>query len=163
MNDMSETNSSLLTAMPRLRAFAISLCGNADDANDLVQQTMVKALTNIHSFEPGTNMPAWLHTILRNEFYSDFHRRRHEVPDDDGMHASLLEIRATQESHLEFLELRDAFTKLHDLQRKALAMIAAGLSYEDAADICGCAVGTIKSRVHRARSKLAFEPQPASA
>jgi RNA polymerase sigma-70 factor (ECF subfamily) len=146
----------ILAAIPGLRAFAISLSGNVDRADDLVQETLVRALAAIDSFEPGTNMPAWLFTILRNLFRSEYRKRRREVEDPDGNYADTLKTQPEQASHLEFVEFRNALAKLPDDQREALILVgASGFSYEEAAGICGCAVGTIKSRVNRARSRLA--------
>jgi RNA polymerase sigma-70 factor, ECF subfamily len=146
----------LLAAIPRLRAFAISLCGRSDRADDLVQEALVKAWANLASFQPGTNLMAWLYTILRNEFYTEFRKRRHEVQDEDGVFAGRLTTAPTQEGHIEFQDFRAAMSRLADDQREALILIgASGMSYEDAAQICGCAVGTMKSRVHRARFRLA--------
>jgi RNA polymerase sigma-70 factor (ECF subfamily) len=146
----------LLAAVPSLRAFAISLCGNVDRADDLVQETLMRALANIHSFQPGTNMPAWLFTILRNLFRSEYRKRRREVEDPDGSYAETLKTQPEQTSHMEFKEFRDALAKLPADQREALVLVgASGFSYEEAAEICGCAVGTIKSRVNRARTRLA--------
>jgi RNA polymerase sigma-70 factor (ECF subfamily) len=150
------TRDSILAAVPSLRAFAISLCGNVDRADDLVQETLLRALANIHSFQPGTNMPAWLFTILRNLFRSEYRKRRREVEDADGSYAESLKTQPEQTSHVEFKEFRTALTKLPDDQREALILVgASGFSYEEAAEICGCAVGTIKSRVNRARTRLA--------
>ena len=146
----------VLATVPSLRAFAISLCGNVDRADDLVQETLLRALAHIDSFEPGTNMSAWLFTILRNLFRSDYRKRRREVEDAEGNYAKTLKTQPSQGAHLEFEEFRAALDKLPQDQREALILVgASGFSYEDAATICGCAVGTIKSRVNRARSKLA--------
>jgi RNA polymerase sigma-70 factor (ECF subfamily) len=146
----------LLAAVPSLRAFAISLSGNVDRADDLVQDTLVRAIANAHRFEPGTNLNAWLFTILRNLFRSDYRKRRREVEDAEGNYAKTLKTQPSQNAHLEFEEFRTALEKLPQDQREALILVgASGFSYEDAASICGCAVGTIKSRVNRARSKLA--------
>src|SRR5215207_1695535 len=146
----------VLTAVPSLRAFAISLCGNVDRADDLVQETLLRALANINSFEPGSNMPAWLFTILRNLFRSEYRKRRREVEDADGTYAQSLKSQPEQSGHVEFQEFRAALGKLPPDQREALILVgASGFSYEEAADICGCAVGTIKSRVNRARARLA--------
>jgi len=146
----------ILAAVPRLRAFAISLSGNVDRADDLVQETLLRALANIHSFQPGTNMPAWLFTILRNLFRSEYRKRRREVEDADGSYADTLKTHPEQTSHVEFKEFSAALSKLPEDQREALILIgASGFSYEEAAEICGCAVGTIKSRVNRARTRLA--------
>ena len=139
----------------KFRAFAISLSGNGDRADDLVQETLLRALANINSFQPGSNLPAWLFTILRNLFRSDYRKRRREVEDADGSYAKTLKTQPAQSAHLEFEEFRVALDKLPQDQREALILVgASGFSYEDAAAICGCAVGTIKSRVNRARSKL---------
>jgi len=146
----------MLAAVPSLRAFAISLCGTVDRADDLVQETLVRALANIHSFQPGTNMSAWLFTILRNLFRSEYRKRRREVADSDGSYAARLKTHPEQEGRIEFTEFRSAMARLPDEQREALILVgASGFSYEEAAAICGCAVGTIKSRVNRARTRLA--------
>ena len=146
----------MLAAVPRLRAFAVSLSGNVDRADDLVQETLVRALTSIDSFRPGTNLAAWLFTILRNHFRSEYRKRRREVEDVDGRHTESLRSQPEQMGHVELAEFREALAKLPPDQREALVLVgASGFSYEEAAEICGCAVGTIKSRVNRARSKLA--------
>jgi len=146
----------VLGAVPSLRAFAISLCGNMDRADDLVQETLLRALANIHSFQPGTNMSAWLFTILRNHFRSEYRKRRREVEDGEGRYAETLKSQPEQYGRVEFREFRDALTHLPADQREALILVgASGFSYEEAANICGCAVGTIKSRVNRARTRLA--------
>jgi RNA polymerase sigma-70 factor, ECF subfamily len=156
MSDVRSVKDDLLAALPNLRAFAISLCGRTARAEDLVQETLVKAWANIGSFEPGSNMIAWLYTILRNEYYSEFRKRRHEVGDEDGRHAARMATRPTQEGHMQFLDFRDALDRLAEDHREALILVgASGMSYEDAANACGCAVGTMKSRVNRARAKLA--------
>lgn len=145
----------VLAAVPSLRAFAISLCGNVDRADDLVQETLLRALANINSFQPGTNMSAWLFTILRNHFRSEYRKRRREVEDGDGSYAETLKSHPEQYGRVEFEEFRVALAKLPPDQREALVLVgASGFSYEEAATICGCAVGTIKSRVNRARTRL---------
>src|SRR6185436_783320 len=98
----------VLSAVPSLRAFAISLCGNVDRADDLVQETLLRALSNINSFEPGTNMPAWLFTILRNLFRSEYRKRRREVEDADGRYADTLKSHPEQHGRVEFEEFRVA-------------------------------------------------------
>jgi RNA polymerase sigma-70 factor, ECF subfamily len=146
----------MLSAVPSLRAFAISLSGNIDRADDLVQETLLRAIANIDSFQPGTNMSAWMFTILRNLFRSEYRKRRREVEDTDGSYAESLKSHPEQASRLEFQEFRTALSKLPPDQREALILVgASGFSYEEAASICGCAVGTIKSRVNRARTRLA--------
>jgi RNA polymerase sigma-70 factor (ECF subfamily) len=145
----------MLAAIPRLRAFAISLCGRTARADDLVQETLVRAWANIDSFQPGSNLIAWLYTILRNEFYSEFRKLKREVADTEGRHAARLTTLPAQDRHLAFLDFRDALAKLAPDHREALILVgASGLSYEEAAQICGCAVGTMKSRVSRARGRL---------
>jgi RNA polymerase sigma-70 factor (ECF subfamily) len=147
---------SMLAAVPSLRAFAISLSGNIDRADDLVQETLLRAIANIDSFQPGTNMSAWMFTILRNLFRSEYRKRRREVEDTDGSYAESLKSQPEQNSRLEFQEFRTALAKLPPDQREALILVgASGFSYEEAAGICDCAVGTIKSRVNRARTRLA--------
>jgi RNA polymerase sigma-70 factor (ECF subfamily) len=146
----------MLAAVPSLRAFAISLSGNVDRADDLVQETLLRAMANIDSFQPGTNMSAWLFTILRNLFRSEYRKRRREVEDADGNYSDSLKSHPEQHSRVEFEEFRVALAKLPPDQREALILVgASGFSYEEAAAICECAVGTIKSRVNRARLDLA--------
>ena len=91
----------VLSTVPSLRAFAISLCGNVDRADDLVQETLLRALANIDSFQPGTNMPAWLFTILRNLFRSEYRKRRREVEDADGRYAETLKSQPEQNGRVE--------------------------------------------------------------
>ena len=146
----------LLAAVPSLRAFAISLIGDAHRADDLVQDTIMRAWANLDRFERGTNLNAWLFTILRNLFHSEYRKRRREVEDPEGSYAGRLRTMPEQGAHLDFEDMRKALGKLPLDQREALLLVGAeGLSYEDAAEICGVAVGTIKSRVSRARGKLA--------
>jgi RNA polymerase sigma-70 factor (ECF subfamily) len=151
----AQVRQEMVAAIPRLRAFAVSLCGNPDPADDLVQETLAKALLNIKSFSIGTNLLAWLFTILRNAYYSEFRKRRREVADVDGALSGTLVSKANQDDHMDMLDFRRALQKLSPDQREALILIgASGLSYEEAADICKCAVGTMKSRVSRARTRL---------
>jgi RNA polymerase sigma-70 factor, ECF subfamily len=132
----------MLTAVPSLRAFAISLSGNVDRAHGLVRETLLRAWANLDSFKPGNNMSAWLFTILRDLFRSEYRKRRREVEDVDGFYAEE--------------DFRRALKRLPTDQRESLILVgASGFSYEEAAQICGCAVGTIKSRVNRGRIRLA--------
>jgi RNA polymerase sigma-70 factor (ECF subfamily) len=148
--------SEILAVVPRLRAFAMSLTASADRADDLVQETLVRALSHIDQFKPGTNLRAWLFTILRNQFNSEYRQRRWMAEDPDGIYVGSLKTPAEQGGWLEFQELRVALTKLSPDQREAVILVgASGMSYEEAASICGCAVGTIKSRVNRGRTRLA--------
>ena len=146
----------LISAMPSVRAFALSLCGDPVRADDLVQETMVKAWAGIGSFQEGTNLKAWLFTILRNVFFSEHRKRRNEVEDPDGLISGRVVVNPEQPGHMEFEEFRAALRELPIDQREALLLVGAeGFSYEEAAAIAGCAVGTVKSRVNRARSQLA--------
>jgi RNA polymerase sigma-70 factor (ECF subfamily) len=145
----------LLKAIPKLRAYAASLCRATGRGDDLVQETLVKAWANISNFKPGSNMMAWLFTILRNEFYSEFRKRRREVEDYEGRHANRARVFPSQEGHLYFLSVRDAFDRLTAEHRQALTLVVSGFSYDEAARVCGCAVGTMKSRTSRARDRLA--------
>jgi RNA polymerase sigma-70 factor (ECF subfamily) len=153
----SSLRDELLAAIPSLRAFAISFTNNRDRADDLVQETILRAWANIDKFEPGTNLNAWLFTILRNLFHSDYRKRKHEVEDADGTFAARLRTHPDQQSHLDFEDFRTALATLPRDQREALLLIGAhGLSYEEAAEVCHVPVGTVKSRVNRARLKLAY-------
>jgi RNA polymerase sigma-70 factor, ECF subfamily len=152
----AQIKADLIAVIPNLRAFAVSLCGNPDRADDLVQETLVKAWGNLDSFVEGTNLPAWLFTILRNFYYSEYRKRRREVADPDGVIATKLATAPAQNGHMDLRDLHDALQQLPSDQREALILIgASGLSYEEAANICGCAIGTMKSRVNRARNRLA--------
>jgi len=151
----AQMKTDLISVIPNLRAFAVSLCGNPDRADDLVQETLVKAWSNLGSFVEGTNLPAWLFTILRNIYYSEYRKRRREVADSDGAIAAKLASAPSQNGHMDLLDFQAALQELPTDQREALILIgASGLSYEEAAQICGCAVGTMKSRVNRARNRL---------
>ncbi len=145
----------LVAALPVLRAFARSLTGNRDRADDLVQETVVRALANHDKFQPGTNLHAWLVTILRNQFYSEGRKKRREVEDVDGGFAAQLSDIPRQDSRLEMADFMRALQLLPDEQREALILVgASGFSYEETAEICQVRVGTVKSRVSRARARL---------
>ncbi len=151
-----ELRATLLKTIPHLRAFAISLCGNVDQADDLVQDTILRGLSHLDRFEPGTNLQAWLFTILRNQFHTSFRKRRREVEDPDGLMASMLSTLPEQEGHLDIGDLQKALAQLSVEHREVLLLIGAeGLSYQEAAGIVGTNVGTVKSRMNRARSRLA--------
>jgi len=146
----------MLAAVPDLRAYALGLCGHADRADDLVQEALLHAIAKIDSFEPGTNMAAWLSTILRNHFYNEYRKRRREVADSDGYFVATMTSQPEQERHVQLAEFRAALAKLPDDQREALTLVGgAGLSYEEAAAVCHCPVGTVKSRANRGRARLA--------
>jgi RNA polymerase sigma-70 factor (ECF subfamily) len=155
-NDVSPAErDAMLAAVPTLRAFAISLSRNVDYADDLVQETLLRAIAGIKSYQPGTHMSAWLFTILRNRFHSDYRKRRREVEDIDGSYVDGLTSPPEQHARLQFEELRAALARLPLGQREALLLVgASGFSYEETAAICEIAVGTVKSRVNRARMRL---------
>jgi RNA polymerase sigma-70 factor (ECF subfamily) len=156
MNIERPLRDALLGAVPSLRAFAISLTNDPIRADDLVQDTLLRALSRMDQFERGTNLNAWLFTILRNLFHTEYRKRRREVEDPDNAHAARLAVRPEQGSRLEFEDFRAALAKLTPDQREALLLVGAqGMSYEETAAVCGVAVGTIKSRVNRARARLA--------
>ncbi len=145
----------ILAAIPHLRAFAISLSNHPDRADDLVQDTILRAWANIDRFERGTNLNAWLFTILRNLFHSEYRKRKREVEDGDGAFAARLKTHPNQQAHLDYEDFRIALAKLPLDQREALLLVGAqGMSYEEAAEVCNVAIGTVKSRVNRARAKL---------
>jgi len=145
----------LIELLPSLRAFARSLAHNAAQADDLVQDTLVKALANVDRFEPGTNLRAWLFTILRNHYYSQLRKSKREIEDAEGRHAARIAVRPEQDGSVDLEDFKVAFAQLAPDHREVLSLVgASGCSYEEAASICGCAVGTIKSRVNRARRKL---------
>jgi RNA polymerase sigma-70 factor (ECF subfamily) len=146
----------LLALAPDLRKFARSLCRDHDAADDLVQDTFLRAWANAHQFERGTNLGAWLFTILRNGYIGQRRKANRWVEDPEGHHAERLYAQPGQDSYLDQQDLGHALTLLPKDQQQALLLIAIqGLSYEDAALTCGCPVGTIKSRVQRARTRLA--------
>lgn len=145
----------LLAALPNLRAFAVSLVGRHDRADDLVQDTIMKAWAKQDSFEIGTNIKAWLIKILLNSFYSQMRKNGREVQDSDGILTERLSVHPSQHGALDLQDFRIALNTLPSDQREAIILVgASGFSYEEAAEICGCAVGTIKSRVSRARQRL---------
>src|SRR5499427_9473264 len=162
----------LLGLIPFLRAFARSLCGNYESADDLAQETLVKAWQSRNAFEPGTNLKAWLFTILRNQFYSDRRRAWRQAPWDDAAAERVPVARGEQTWAVQLSDTARALKGLPAEQREALILVGeGGFSYEDAAKISNCAVGTVKSRVARARkaltaaldgqAPLSGEPRPA--
>jgi RNA polymerase sigma-70 factor (ECF subfamily) len=155
MNAPAAFKAELIELLPSLRAFARSLAHNPAQADDLVQDTLVKALANVDRFEPGTNLRAWLFTILRNHYYSQLRKSKREIEDTDGKFAARLASRPEQDGSVDLEDFKVAFAQLAPDHREVLTLVgASGCSYEEAASICGCAVGTIKSRVNRARKKL---------
>jgi len=155
MNTDRAIRDSMVAAIPRLRRFAVALA-NAQQADDLVQETLLLACDKIRLFDGRSEMLPWLITILRNQFYSERRRRRREVEDVDGTYAETLTTGPTQIAHAEHADLQAALLKLPKQMREALLAVGySGLSYQEAAQACGCPVGTIRSRVHRAREYLA--------
>ena len=145
----------LIALIPHMRAFARSLCGDAAQADDLAQDTLAKALRARESYQLGTNMKAWLFMILRNQFYSEKRRSWRGTQLDQTAAEETLRAVDDPSSALELNELRMALNMLPEVQREALVMVGAGgFSYEQAAAITGVAVGTVKSRVSRARTAL---------
>ncbi len=146
----------LVEHLPAMRAFAISLTRNGAIADDMVQDTLVKAWTNLDKFKTGTNMRAWLFTILRNTFYSSRRKSKREVADVDGILTDNIAQKPDHDGHMQMADFRKALEMLKDEQREALLLVgASGFSYEEAAEMCGVAVGTIKSRTNRARARIA--------
>ncbi len=154
-NEVPTFKQAMLAALPSLRAFALSLSGRAERADDLVQEAVMKAWAKQSDFKLGTNMQAWLVTILRNTYYSQMRKRGREVQDSEGTFTARLSVAPAHDGVMDMADFRRALASLPDDQREALLLVgASGFSYEEAAEICGCAVGTIKSRVSRARSRL---------
>lgn len=138
-----------------LRAFAMSLSRSHAAADDLVQDTIVKAWSNIEKFTIGTDLRAWLFTILRNTFYSSLRKVKREVPDPDGIYAASLTVLPQHDGKLAFSEFLAAFNQLTAEHREVLILVGAnGYSYEEAAGMMGVATGTAKSRASRARTRL---------
>lgn len=144
----------IIKLMPSLHAFSRTLTRNPTDADDLLQEGLLKALVNIHQFTPGTNLKAWMFTIVRNTFYTNYKKKRREVAaplEETGT----VSTEPTQDWTLTMEEVNEAMEHLPGDQKQALMLVGtSGMSYERAADVCGCALGTIKSRVSRGRTKL---------
>lgn len=148
----------IVTHLPALRAFAVTLSQNQALADDIVQDAVIKAWTNFDKFEEGTNLKGWLFAILRNGFISYRRKTGREIEDIDGIHAKALITKPVNDGKLLFLEIQSAFRKLPLDQREALILIGvSGFTYEEAAALCQVPVGTVKSRANRARARLADE------
>ena len=146
----------LVKHLGSMRAFALSLTRNRASADDLVQDTIVKAWTNIDKFAHGTNLQAWLFTILRNTFYSSLRKHRREVADPDGIHALNVSVKPEHDGRLAFRDFQRAFDQLTPEHREVLVLVgASGFSVEQAAAMMGVAPGPVKSRTSRARKRLA--------
>jgi RNA polymerase sigma factor (sigma-70 family) len=159
LEDASDSNADLrqdvVELMPALRAYAYALSRSRHDADDLVQETLVKALANLSSFTPGTRLRAWLFTIMRNTFYNHASRSKREVTGLDLAESAHNPIEETQEWTMRGKELLEAINRLPNHYRETLVLVVVvGVSYEEAARLCDCEIGTIKSRVNRARSMI---------
>lgn len=151
----SEFCRELTECLPRMRSFARFLCRREDLADDLVQDTVVRALMAAHQFQPGSNFKAWIFTIMHNQNISNFRRKRPHVASAEIDNPATCQIAPNQLDSLVLRDLDSAMRRLAPAQREALLLVVVnGLSYEDAAQVCNCAIGTIKSRVARARSTL---------
>ena len=141
--------------IPRLRRYARFLVGDGDRADDVVQECLAKAIAKVDSWQPGTNLRAWLFTILRNNYYSSRRKLNREVADVDGVFTETLSVKPDHDGRMQLADFKVAFETLPDEQREALILVgASGFSYEEAAEMCGVAIGTIKSRANRGRAKL---------
>ncbi len=150
----NEFHGQLIALLPRLRVQALALTRNRAAAEDLVQDAVANALAAQDSFTPGTNFAAWMHRILRNRFISTLRKQR-DTTDIEDLPAGAFAVGATHEDRLVLKELGRAVNRLPTDQREALFMVVLqGMSYEDVAAATGCAVGTAKSRVFRARRQL---------
>jgi len=153
---LPDPRDALIRHLPSLRAFAMSLTRNRSSADDLVQDTIVKAWTNFERYTDGTNLQAWLFTILRNTFYSALRKGRREVADPEGIHAMGLYVNPDHDGRLAYRDFQRAFDQLSTEHREVLTLVgASGFSCEEAAGMLGVAVGTVKSRASRARKRLA--------
>ena len=145
----------MMPYLPQLRAFARSLTGNRERADDLVQDTIIRALNAEHQFNVGTNLKAWLMTILRNHYINGLRQKKWEGDSIDDLPEGVFSTPAVQDDKVALREVSVVLMKMSPEHREVLVLIsAAGLSYEEAAEVCGCAVGTVKSRLNRARSEL---------
>ena len=154
-SEQADFKRELTSVVPHLRAFARGLCGRADMADDLVQETLLKAWAAQERFQPGTSMRAWTFVILRNAYLTDMRRNRFRGEYDETVAERILTAPAGQEEPIHLSDMHRALLTLPPERREALLLVGAGgFSYEEAATICDCAVGTIKSRVGRARAAL---------
>lgn len=156
MSDGNETMARIESEIPRLRRYARHLAGDADHADDLVQDCLVRAIAKIDTWQPGTNLRAWLIVILRNAFYNDCRKAKRDRDSMDGLKlATPCVIPAQQDARLILSEMEQAFFRLSTDHREVLTLVAIeGLSYDQAAKVLGVSIGTIKSRISRARNRL---------
>jgi RNA polymerase sigma-70 factor (ECF subfamily) len=152
----AEVRAGMAREMPGLMRYALSLTRDAARAEDVLQEAMMKAWRSRHTFEAGTNLTGWLTMIVRNTFYSSHRKRSHEVEDPDEAHAAMLSVAPAQEDGLHLQDVQDALGRISPEQRETLVLIVLNnLSYEEAAIALGCKIGTVKSRLFRARERLA--------
>ncbi|MFC3568045.1 sigma-70 family RNA polymerase sigma factor [Paracoccus sp. TOH] len=148
--------------IPALRAYARALCRSVPDAEDLVQETLLRAIENAHRYRPGTNMRAWLFTIMRNRFFTNCQKAARERTGAADCASALPQVRPDQEWHIRASEMRSALIEMPRHYREAIILVGAlGETYLDAARILDCDIGTIKSRVNRARAMLRKTLEPA--
>ena len=145
----------LMEYLSDMRGFAMSLTRNRSAADDLTQEAILKAWKNIEKFQAGTNMKAWLFTIVRNTYYTEYRKRKREVADVDGVFSDKLAVKPDHDGRLHLNDFRTAFETLPDEHREVLILVGVqGFSYEEAAATAGVAIGTVKSRLNRARERL---------
>jgi RNA polymerase sigma factor (sigma-70 family) len=150
-----KNDDNVVDLIPALRAFARTFCPDASDADDLVQETLAKALANMDKYQEGTRLKSWMFTIMRNTFYTRIKTYVREAPGAAACVSERPVVEATQEWSVRGREVHDAMNRLSPHHREVLMLIGVlGVSYEEAADICRCAVGTIKSRLNRARLSI---------
>lgn len=155
-SDADDFRSQMVAIIPSLRAFARGLCGNRELADDLAQDAMMRAWAAQDSFTPGTNFRAWIFMILRNQFYTTMRKNSRMTSWDPEAAERLLVEAAPQQHHIHMSDVEKALQKLSPEQREILLIVGAGgASYEEAAEITGCAIGTVKSRLARGRVALA--------
>ncbi len=161
---LERDDAAIVDALPALRAFARTFCRDPNEADDLVQDTVVKALRSFDTFEPNTNLKSWMFTIMRNTFYTRIKTYTRESPGVADCVATRPAVEATQEWTVIGKEVRDAINRLPAHHRQVLVLIGVlGASYEQTAEICGCAMGTVKSRLNRARNHVLEDIGEASA
>lgn len=153
--EANQSENEIVELIPAMRAFARTFYRDQNDADDLVQETLVKGLAKIHLFEPGTSMKSWLFTIMRNTFYTKIKRETREAPGNAECVSSRPAVDPTQDWSARGIEIYNALQTLPEAQREVIVLIGVfGVSYDEAASICRCAVGTIKSRLNRGRIAL---------
>ncbi|HEY6633538.1 MAG TPA: sigma-70 family RNA polymerase sigma factor [Rhizobiaceae bacterium] len=151
-------DASIIELLPALRAFARTFYRDSTDADDLVQETLVRALKSFDSFEPNTRLKSWMFTIMRNTFYTRVKISSREAPGTADCVAARPAVEASQEWSVRSREVHEAINRLPPYHREVLVLIGVlGISYEETAEICGCAIGTVKSRLNRARLHILDE------